>query len=960
MPPGGLSIRWPDPPLVQEARMQEQKAYAALAYARANRLNRIVIDSPRPRLGIITAGKSYLDVRQALDDLGIDEKLAAEIGLRVMKVGMTWPLEPDGTRHFAEGLEEILVVEEKRQHLEYQLKEELYNWSEAVRPRVIGKFDEKGEWSLPQGGWLLHAASELTPAMIAGAIAGRIARFHTSPKIEQRLRFITDKEAALARQRLAIARVPHYCSGCPHNTSTRVPEGSRALAGIGCHYMATWIYPTTTQTFSQMGGEGVAWIGQAPFTETPHVFANLGDGTYFHSGILAIRAAAAAGVNITYKILYNDAVAMTGGQPLEGSLSVAQLVGQLAAEGLERIEVVADEAEAANIGTLPAGVRARPRGELEAVQRSLRETKGTTALIYVQTCAAEKRRRRKRGSLADPARRVVINDMVCEGCGDCSNKSNCVSVLPVATEWGTKREIDQSNCNKDYSCINGFCPSFVTVEGGTLRKGKALAGTGDLPALPAPDLPGLAEPWGILITGIGGTGVVTIGAILCMAAHLEGKGVTALDMAGLAQKGGSVWSHVRIAADPGQLWAPRIAAGEADAVIGCDIVVTVGDESLAKMQQGRTRVVVNSDASVTSEFVRTVAEQARTGDLQRYRDPEFPTQAMEDQIVDAVGQDAAWFLDASHLATTLMGDAIATNMFMLGCAWQRGLVPLNEESIVRAIELNGAAVGLNRAAFQWGRRAAHDLAALQAIATPREGLPDNRRLSASLDEAIARRVAYLTAYQDAAYAARYRALVEQVRKVEAERIPGSEALSAAVARNLHKLMAYKDEYEVARLYSDTGFLERVAGMFEGDWRLRFHLAPPLIAGPDPLTGEPEKRAYGQWMLRAFRLLAKLKRLRGTRLDPFGRTAERRLERQLIADYEEVVAELLGKLSPANHATAVELAAIPDRIRGFGPVKERFLRHAKAREAELLKAFRGGGPPPAVVSKPRHGVAVMAG
>ena len=960
MPPGGLSIRWPDPPLVQEARMQEQKAYAALAYARANRLNRIVIDSPRPRLGIITAGKSYLDVRQALDDLGIDEKLAAEIGLRVMKVGMTWPLEPDGTRHFAEGLEEILVVEEKRQHLEYQLKEELYNWSEAVRPRVIGKFDEKGEWSLPQGGWLLHAASELTPAMIAGAIAGRIARFHTSPKIEQRLRFITDKEASLARQRLAIARVPHYCSGCPHNTSTRVPEGSRALAGIGCHYMATWIYPTATQTFSQMGGEGVAWIGQAPFTETPHVFANLGDGTYFHSGILAIRAAAAAGVNITYKILYNDAVAMTGGQPLEGSLTVAQLVGQLVAEGLERIEVVADEAEAANIGTLPAGVRATPRGELEAVQRSLRETKGTTALIYVQTCAAEKRRRRKRGSLEDPARRVVINDMVCEGCGDCSNKSNCVSVLPVATEWGSKREIDQSNCNKDYSCINGFCPSFVTVEGGTLRKGKALTGTDDLPPLPTPELPGLAEPWGILITGIGGTGVVTIGAILCMAAHVEGKGVTALDMAGLAQKGGSVWSHVRIAADPGQLWAPRIAAGEADAVIGCDIVVTVGDESLAKMQQGRTRAVVNSDASVTSEFVRTVAEQARTGDLQRYRDLEFPTRAMEDQIVDAVGQDAVWFLDASHLATALMGDAIATNMFMLGCAWQRGLVPLSEESIVRAIELNGASVGLNRAAFQWGRRAATDLAALETIATPLEAVPDNRRLSASLDEVIARRVAYLTAYQDAAYAERYRALVERVRKAEADQVPGSEALTQAVARHLHKLMAYKDEYEVARLYTDTGFLERVAGMFEGEWKLRFHLAPPLIAGPDPATGEPEKRAYGQWMLRAFRLLARLKGLRGTWLDPFGRTPERRLERRLITDYETLLQELLTGLTAANHATAVELAAIPDRIRGFGPVKERFLHHAKTRQAELLAAFHGRSDPPAPGKAPRRGVAVMAG
>ncbi len=444
---------------------------------------------------------------------------------------------------------------------------------------------------------------------------------------------------------------------------------------------------------------------------------------------------------------------MTGGQPLEGALSVAQLVGQLAAEGLERIEVVADAAEAANIGVLPAGVRVRPRDELEAVQRSLRETKGTTALIYVQTCAAEKRRRRKRGSLADPARRVVINDMVCEGCGDCSNKSNCVSVLPVVTEWGTKREIDQSNCNKDYSCINGFCPSFVTVEGGSLRKGKALAGAGDLPALPAPDLPGLAEPWGILITGVGGTGVVTIGAILCMAAHLEGKGVTALDMAGLAQKGGSVWSHVRIAAEPGQLWAPRIAAGEADAVIGCDIVVTVSDESLAKMQLGRARAVVNSDTSVTSEFVRTVAEQARTGDVERYRDPEFPTRAMEDQIVDAVGPDAVWFLDASHLATALMGDAIATNMFMLGCAWQRGLVPLGEEAILRAIELNGAAVGLNRAAFQWGRRAAVDQAAVERLATPHDAVPDNRRLAADLDEAIARRVAYLTAYQDEGYAA---------------------------------------------------------------------------------------------------------------------------------------------------------------------------------------------------------------
>ena len=550
--------------------------------------------------------------------------------------------------------------------------------------------------------------------------------------------------------------------------------------------------------------------------------------------------------------------------------------------------------------------------------------------------------------------------MVCEGCGDCSNKSNCVSVLPVITEWGTKREIDQSNCNKDYSCLNGFCPSFVTVEGGKLRKGKALGGGADLPPLPTPELPGLDQPWGILITGIGGTGVVTIGAILCMAAHLEGKGVTALDMAGLAQKGGSVWSHVRIAADPGQLWAPRIAAGEADAVIGCDIVVTVGDESLAKMQLGRTRAVVNSDSSVTSEFVRTVAEQARTGDLDRYRDPEFPTRAMEDQILDAVGADSACFLDASRLATALMGDAIATNMFMLGCAWQRGLVPLGEAAILEAIELNGASVALNRAAFQWGRRAGDDVLAVEAQATPRDAIPDQRRLSANLDEVIARRAAYLTGYQNAAYAERYRALVERVRKAETERVPGSDALTDAVARNLHKLMAYKDEYEVARLHTDTGFLERVGAMFEGDWKLKFHLAPPLLATLDPVTGEPEKRAYGQWMLRAFRVLARLKGLRGTWLDPFGRTADRRQERQLIVDYETLVDEILAGLTPDNHATAIELAALPDRIRGYGPVKERYLRHAKAREAELLAAFRAGAPPRTAATAPRRGVAVMAG
>ncbi|MFO1036627.1 MAG: indolepyruvate ferredoxin oxidoreductase family protein [Geminicoccaceae bacterium] len=961
MPAVGLSIRWPDPPLVQEARMQQHKAYAALAYARANGLNRIVIDSPQPRLGIITSGKSYLDVRQALDDLGIDDDLAAAVGIRVMKVGMTWPLEPEGTRQFAEGLEEILVVEEKRQHLEYQLKEQLYNWREDVRPRVIGKFDDKGEWELPQGGWLLPAASELTPAMIARAIAGRIARFVTSPSIEERLKFIREKEAALARPRLAVQRVPHYCSGCPHNTSTKVPDGSRALAGIGCHYMATWIYGAQTQTFSQMGGEGVAWIGQAPFTTTDHVFTNLGDGTYYHSGILAIRAAVAAKVNITYKILYNDAVAMTGGQPVDGPLSVPDLIRQVDAEGVSRIVLVTDDVGSWGIGSgLHNEVAVRPREELDAVQRELRETAGVTVLVYVQTCAAEKRRRRKRGAYPDPQRRVVINDHVCEGCGDCSNKSNCVSVVPVDTEYGRKRAIDQSSCNKDYSCLQGFCPSFVTVEGGSLRKGKGVDADTAFPKVPAPELPALSEPWGILLTGVGGTGVVTIGSILAMAAHLEGKGVTALDMAGLAQKGGAVWSHVRIAPTQDRLWSPRIAAGEADAVIGCDLVVTVADESLAKMAAGRARAVVNSDIAVTSDFVRTVAAQAATGDLQRYRDPALPLAPMEDEIVEAVGPGRADFVDATRLATGLLGDSIATNMLMLGYAWQKGLVPLSAEAIDRAIELNGAAVALNRAAFLWGRRAAHDLAAVETLAEPPKALPESHRLSTSLDETVARRIAYLTAYQDAAYARRYADLVARVRKAETAALPGETALTEAVARYWFKLLAYKDEYEVARLHTATDFFDRIRDQFEGDYTITFHLAPPLFAAPDPITGEPRKRPYRRWMPTVFRLLARLKRLRGTAFDPFGYTAERRTERRLIDEYATLMDEILAGLTADNHGTAVELASIPEEIRGFGPVKDRHLTHAKAHEAELLQAFREQRRPATVEAHERRSVAVMAG
>ncbi|MCA3034919.1 MAG: indolepyruvate ferredoxin oxidoreductase family protein, partial [Rhodocyclaceae bacterium] len=576
---GGVHIRWPDVPLEQELRLQHDKIYAALAYARVNKLNRVTIDSREPKLGIIASGKSYLDTMQALEDLGIDARHAAEIGLRVMKVAMPWPLEPTAVREFASGLDEVLVVEEKRQLIEYQLKEQLYNWRDDVRPRVVGKYDEHGEWETHRSPWLLPAAGELTPAMIARVIAKRIAKFYTSTIVEARLKFIEDKEAALARPRSKVTRIPYFCSGCPHNTSTRVPDGSKALAGIGCHYMATWIRPEETMTFTQMGGEGVPWAGIAPFTETKHVFANLGDGTYFHSGLLAIRAAVAAKVNITYKILFNDAVAMTGGQPVDGPLNVPQITQQVYAEGVGRIVVVTDEPEKypATANFAP-GVTVHHRDELEQVQRELREIDGVTILVYDQTCAAEKRRRRKRGTFPDPQKRVVINDLVCEGCGDCGKKSNCLSVIPVETEFGRKRAIDQSSCNKDFSCVKGFCPSFVTVEGGQLRKKKPVVQE-VLNALPEPVLPSLDSPWGILVTGVGGTGVVTIGALLGMAAHLENKGVAVLDMTGLAQKGGSVYTHVRIAKSPEDIFAVRIAAGEANALLGCDMIVSTSDEA---------------------------------------------------------------------------------------------------------------------------------------------------------------------------------------------------------------------------------------------------------------------------------------------------------------------------------------------------------------------------------------------
>ena len=919
MPEGGLNIRWPDTPLEQEERLHRHKVYAALAFARANKIDRLVIDSPKRRFGIVTAGKSYLDVRQALDDLGIDDELAAEIGLTLYKVGMAWPLEREGIRQFAEGLEEILVVEEKRAIIENQLKEQLYNWRADVRPRVIGKFDREDDWILP-------SINELTPARIARVIARRIARFHTSERIEARLRFLAEKETAIEREKAPLQRIPYFCSGCPHNSSTKVPEGSRALAGIGCHYMVQWM-DRETATFTQMGGEGVPWVGQAPFSKTKHVFANLGDGTYFHSGIMAVRACVAAKVNITFKVLYNDAVAMTGGQPMDGPLDPATISRQLYGEGVRRIVTVTDEPDKYPAGTEWApGVTLHHRDELDHIQRQLRAVEGTTAIIYDQTCAAEKRRRRKRGLYPDPPKRAFINDLVCEGCGDCSVQSNCVSVIPLETEYGRKRAIDQSSCNKDFSCVNGFCPSFVTVHGGSLRKHKASA-TEDQAwqALPEPALPTLAAPYNIVVTGVGGTGVVTIGALLGMAAHIESRGCSVLDMAGLAQKGGAVVSHVRLAPRPEDIHAVRISAGGADLVLGCDLVVAAGFEAVSKITGGETHAIINSHETVTGDFTRNP-------------DYHFPGGSLRQLIAEAAGASHSDFLDATRLATALLGDSIATNLFMLGYAWQKGLVPVSHEALESAIELNGVAVEANKQAFLWGRRAAVDLAKVEAAVQPRSE-PESRHLSQNLEELIERRATFLTDYQDGAYAQRYRALVERVRSAEAERTPGLAGLAAAVARYYFKLLAVKDEYEVARLFTAPEFMEKLKQQFAGDIKLSFHLAPPIAAKRDPETGHLKKREYGPWMMQAFKLLARLKGLRGTPLDPFGRSAERKMERQLIADYEALIEEVLAGLNHEGHAIAVELASIPEQIRGYGHVKEAHLKAAKAHEAQLLQAFR---------------------
>ena len=925
LPPDGLSIRPRDGILAMEERLQDYKRDAMLAFLRANPINHIVLSGgAKPRVGVITVGKSYLDVRQALDDLGIDEVRANTLGLRLYKIGCPWPLEPEGLKKFVKDLDLVIVVEEKRSLIEVQLREELYG--SAHQPIVVGKKDEAGNWLFPVKG-------ALDQNDIAIAIGERILRFHDDADLKAKVARLSAAQRTLSEVQDVATRIPYFCSGCPHNSSTIVPDGMRAYAGIGCHYMVQWM-DRETEGFTQMGGEGANWVGEAPFSKRGHVFQNLGDGTYNHSGVLALRFAISSKANVTYKILFNDAVAMTGGQRHDGGLTVPQLAAQVTAEGVKALAVVSDEPDKYVGYPFPSGVTFHHRTELDQVQRRMAEIEGVTAIIYDQTCAAEKRRRRKRGEMPDPDKRVIINELVCEGCGDCSQKSNCVSVQPVETEFGRKRMIDQSNCNKDFSCVQGFCPSFVTVHGAKVKKANAEPITindSEWGTLPEPHTAMPDRPYAIIVTGVGGTGVVTIGAILGMAAHLEGKGCGMIDMAGLAQKGGAVYSHVKLAKTPEDIHAIRVAAGEADLVLGCDLVVTGTKKVLAGARPGETMIVVNTAEVMPGDFVRN---------------PDFslPSERIKRAVLSTVGRDNAAFVNATGIATALLGNAIAANMFVLGYAFQKGRVPLSSDAIKRAIELNGEAIQMNLQAFEWGRRAAIDLARVEALAAPALKGTKARQIAETLDEKIARRVDFLTAYQNRAYADRYLKQVEAARAAESRATPGETSFTEAVVKNLFKLMAIKDEYEVGRLYSDGAFQKQLRTAFEGDLKLEFHLAPPLLGKRDPQTGLPLKTSFGPWMIHAFRALAALRGLRGTALDIFGKTAERKMERKLLSDYEALLKELCGALTPANKVLALGLVGLPDKIRGFGHVKERNVEAAKAEEAELLRRFRDNAAP----------------
>ncbi len=918
MPPDGVHLRVPDWPTFQEERLMRYRLPAVQAAVRASGLDRVTLTSPQPRLGIVAFGKAYEDLRQGLIDLGLDERRAAQLGVTLYKPALIWPLEPQGLRAFAAGLEELLVVEEGRAMLEGQIKDLLFAVPDGQRPRVVGKRDEAGRV-------LFSDFGELSPRAVARVLARRLAPMAPDAGIDTRLSLLEGQRERAGRYQAKFQRTPYFCSGCPHNTGTRIPDGSVALAGIGCHFLAQRM-ERNTKTWTHMGAEGVSWVGMAPFTDLEHVFVNIGDGTYYHSGLLAIRQAVASGVNVTYKILYNDATAMTGGQPIDGPISVAQITHQMHGESVQRIAVVSDAPEKFNRRDFAEGTTLDHRDQLDAVQRELRECPGTSVLIYEQTCGTEKRRRRKRGKLADPDKRAFINDRVCEGCGDCSVKSNCLSVVPLETEFGRKRAIDQSACNKDYSCVKGFCPSFVTVHGGGLAQPRGNQ-------VPEALLQGLAEParpeaqsaYGMLVAGVGGMGVVTVSQLLATAAHMEGRYVLVLDDTGLSQKFGSVFSHVQIATSAEALHTGRVGDGNADLLLGPDLVTCASEKVLAKTSTGRTNAVVNT-------------YEQMTGDFTRQPDLALPSVDLKHAVSEFCGEGRVHFVDATRLSRELIGDAIGANMFLLGYAYQRGLVPLSAASIERAITLNGVSVSGNVNIFRWGRLYAEQPRQVEDIAASSRGPKTSAPLSHDLASLVTRRVADLTAYQNATYAEGYRSLVERVRQAEKSKTKGMSGLAEAVATNFYKLLAYKDEYEVARLYTDGEFLAKLRESFAGDYRLRFHLAPPLLARRDPISGQLQKREYGAWMLPVLKALARLKFLRGGVFDVFGYTAERRMERRLIGDYQKTMETVLAGLDHENHALALEIANLPQQMRGFGHIKDANVALALARQAELLASY----------------------
>lgn len=916
LPPEGLNIRTNDPPPVQEARLHQHKLNAVLAYARANQLNRVVWNGgANPRIGVVSTGKSYLDTRQAFEELGIDETRAGELGISLYKVGMPWPLEPTGLTEFAKGLDLLIVVEEKRALIESQIKTILYGLDNP--PAVIGKTTLDGDV-------LFQSEAALNPIQIAVGIGQHAAQYLSDNAVLSRS--ATLQQTLLAeRKSLAVARKPTFCAGCPHNSSTVIPEGSRGYAGIGCHYMVQFL-DRNVEGYTHMGGEGANWVGESKFSTRKHVFQNLGDGTYNHSGLMSIRSAIATNTNITYKVLYNDAVAMTGGQAHDGGLDVQLIVNEILGMGVARLAFVTDDVSRHEHLTLPTGVSITDRGELQAVQRTLAKVPGVSVLVYDQTCAAEKRRRRKRGLHPDPAERIVINEAVCEGCGDCGVQSNCVAIAPLETEWGRKRTIDQSACNKDFSCVRGFCPSFVTVSGGKLKR--PATQSVKLPDIPEPNLPVLNEPYSLMVTGVGGTGIVTIAALIGMAAHIDGLGCGIIDMAGLAQKGGSVVSHVKLAKDPAQITAIRIAPGTADLLIGGDMIVSASNSTLAGLRNGAARAVINTHEMMPSDFTSI-------------RDLTLPTDDMSSRILSAANPDDVHFLNATSFARQWLGDSIGANLFLLGVAWQKGYLPLRFEAIDQAIVLNNVAIDFNRQAFALGRLWVHDpvkLAPVKPVTV--KSLPAKVADEESLDALVSRCQTFLSDYQSTRYAKRYAKALQPLFAADKTE---NQQLSKTAAKSLFKLMSYKDEYEVARLYTDTDFTQQITEQFEGDYTLEVHLAPPVLSKISESTGRPIKKRYGPWMFKAFNLLAKGKRLRGTPLDVFGYTAERRMEVGLIKSYQQHMdaAVKAVTIDSSLEPAALELLAVPESIRGFGPVKAESAMTAAARASTLLKELTNG-------------------